>query len=208
MPMPLMGTTAPASLIGNCVVTMAEILSTVVLLQLAAPGCALIARPRAGRRRHAQRQYVCGAPEADPGEPRQPRDVPLLRPADPGRRPGRRRPLPRLSGGRRRPVAALLGGAGRGRFAGRLRHARRRPELQPGRRRARQRRDGRRAASPRPSTRSTRADRARSTTSSRWVPAATSVPPVRHRGRGWRPRREAVEASRSPTRAPGRRPGR
>jgi len=64
MPMPLMVTTAPASPMGNCLVTMAEILSTVVLLQLAAPGCALIAAPEPGTADIRTGQYVCGAPEA------------------------------------------------------------------------------------------------------------------------------------------------
>jgi len=64
MPMPLMVTTAPASPIGNCIVTMAEILSTVVLLQLAAPGCALIAAPEPGTADIRTGHYVCGAPEA------------------------------------------------------------------------------------------------------------------------------------------------
>ena len=65
MPMPLMGTTAPADLIGNCIVTMAEILSTVVLLQLAAPGCPLIAAPEPAIADMRTGQYVCGAPEAE-----------------------------------------------------------------------------------------------------------------------------------------------
>ena len=65
MPMPLMGTTAPASVMGNCVVTMAEILSTVVLLQLAAPGCALIAAPEPGVADLRSGGYLCGPPEAD-----------------------------------------------------------------------------------------------------------------------------------------------
>jgi trimethylamine---corrinoid protein Co-methyltransferase len=65
MPMPLMGTTAPASPIGNCIMTMAEILSTVVLLQLAVPGCALIAAPEPAVADMRTGQYVCGAPEAD-----------------------------------------------------------------------------------------------------------------------------------------------
>lgn len=64
MPMPLMGTTAPASFLGNCVVTMAEMLSTVVLLQLAAPGCALVAAPEPAIADMRTGQYVCAAPEA------------------------------------------------------------------------------------------------------------------------------------------------
>jgi len=65
MPMPLMATTAPASVMGNVVVTMAEILSTVVLLQLAAPGCALIAAPEPGVADLRSGGYLCGPPEAD-----------------------------------------------------------------------------------------------------------------------------------------------
>ncbi len=64
MPMPLMITTAPASPVGNCIVTMAEILSTVVLLQLAAPGCALIAAPEPAAADVRTGDYVCGSPEA------------------------------------------------------------------------------------------------------------------------------------------------
>ncbi len=64
MPMPLMMTTAPASPFGNCVVAMAEILSTVVLLQLAAPACALIAAPEPGTADMRTGQYLCGSPEA------------------------------------------------------------------------------------------------------------------------------------------------
>ena len=65
MPMPLMATTAPASVMGNCVVTMAEILSAVVLFQLAAPGCALIAAPEPGVADLRSGGYLCGPPEAD-----------------------------------------------------------------------------------------------------------------------------------------------
>jgi len=64
MPMPLMATTAPASVMGNCVVTMAEILSAVVLLQLASPGCALIAAPEPGVADLRSGGYLCGPPEA------------------------------------------------------------------------------------------------------------------------------------------------
>ncbi len=45
MPMPLMGTTAPLSAAGASVITLAEIASAVVLFQLAAPGCPLVAAP-------------------------------------------------------------------------------------------------------------------------------------------------------------------
>jgi trimethylamine---corrinoid protein Co-methyltransferase len=65
MPMPLMAATAPASPMGNCVVSMAEILSTVVMLQLAVPGCALIAGPEPGAADLRSGRYLCGPPEAD-----------------------------------------------------------------------------------------------------------------------------------------------
>jgi trimethylamine--corrinoid protein Co-methyltransferase len=45
MPLPLMGTTAPITVAGATVVALAELLSAVVLFQLAAPGCPLIASP-------------------------------------------------------------------------------------------------------------------------------------------------------------------
>ncbi len=64
MPMPLTGTTAPMSLAGNTVVSMAEILSAVVLFQLAAPGCPLIAAPEPGQADMRSGFYLCGAPEA------------------------------------------------------------------------------------------------------------------------------------------------
>ena len=65
MPMPLMGTTAPASPIGTCIVSMAEIL----VYRGAAPArrsrLRPYRRPRAGGRRHAHRPvHACGAPEA------------------------------------------------------------------------------------------------------------------------------------------------
>jgi trimethylamine--corrinoid protein Co-methyltransferase len=44
---------------------MAEILSTVVLLQLAVPGCALVACPEPALADMRTGEYVCGAPEAN-----------------------------------------------------------------------------------------------------------------------------------------------
>ena len=41
-PMPQMGTTAPKSVLGTSIVNLAELLSAVVLFQLAAPGCAIV----------------------------------------------------------------------------------------------------------------------------------------------------------------------
>ena len=64
MPMPLMGTTAPASPIGTCIVSMAEILSTVVLLQSRRSRLRPYRRPRARGADMRTGQYVCGAPEA------------------------------------------------------------------------------------------------------------------------------------------------
>jgi len=65
MPMPLMGTTAPMSIAGVAVVSMAEVLSSVVLFQLVAPGCPLIAAPEPGAADLRTGSYLCGAPEAD-----------------------------------------------------------------------------------------------------------------------------------------------
>jgi trimethylamine--corrinoid protein Co-methyltransferase len=64
MPMPLTGTTAPMSIAGNAVVTLAEILSAVVIFQVAAPGCPLIAAPEPGAADLRSGLYLCGAPEA------------------------------------------------------------------------------------------------------------------------------------------------
>ena len=64
MPMPLMGTTAPMSVAGATVVSTAELLSAVVLFQLAAPGCPLIAAPEPGVADLRSGLYLCGAPEA------------------------------------------------------------------------------------------------------------------------------------------------
>lgn len=64
MPMPLLGTTAPASLVGTIVVNMAELLSTVVLLQLAAPGCPVVSAPEPAVADLRTGLYQCGAPEA------------------------------------------------------------------------------------------------------------------------------------------------
>jgi len=63
MPMPLMGTTAPMSIAAATVITMAELLSAVVLFQLAAPGCPLIAAPEPAVADLRSGLYLCGAPE-------------------------------------------------------------------------------------------------------------------------------------------------
>ena len=64
MPMPLMGTTAPMSIAGTAVVSLAELLSAVVIFQLAAPGCPLIAAPEPGVADMRSGLYMCGAPES------------------------------------------------------------------------------------------------------------------------------------------------
>jgi len=63
MPMPLMGTTAPITVAGVTVICMAELLSAVVLFQLAAPGCPLIASPEPASADLRSGLYVCGSPE-------------------------------------------------------------------------------------------------------------------------------------------------
>jgi trimethylamine--corrinoid protein Co-methyltransferase len=64
LPMPLMGTTAPMTVAGATVVALAELLSALVLFQLAAPGCPLIASPEPGAADLRSGLYLCGAPEA------------------------------------------------------------------------------------------------------------------------------------------------
>ena len=142
MPMPLMATTAPASVMGNCVVTMAEILSAVVLLQLASPGCALIAAPEPGVADLRSGGYLCGPPEAALaslasiemcrfyGLPCQVEGL------------GGDAHYPDLQEGAESMSAALLGAlVGADTMVG-LWHPRRRRDLQPGRRRPRRRPDG------------------------------------------------------------------
>ena len=65
MPMPLMGTTAPITPAGATVITLAELLSAVVLFQLAAPGCPLIASPEPASADMRSGLYVCASPEAE-----------------------------------------------------------------------------------------------------------------------------------------------
>jgi len=64
MPMPLMGTTAPITVAGVTVICLAELLSALVLFQLAAPGCPLIASPEPGAADLRSGLYVCASPEA------------------------------------------------------------------------------------------------------------------------------------------------
>jgi trimethylamine--corrinoid protein Co-methyltransferase len=64
LPLPMMGTTAPITVAGATVVALAELLSAVVLFQLAAPGCPLIALPEAASADLRSGLYVSTSPEA------------------------------------------------------------------------------------------------------------------------------------------------
>ncbi len=61
--LPQMGTTAPITPAGASVVCLAEILSGVVLYQLAQPGCALVAMPMPGGSDMRSGSYLGGSPE-------------------------------------------------------------------------------------------------------------------------------------------------
>lgn len=63
LPMPLAGTTAPMTVLGTMIINFAELLSTVVLLQLAQPGCGLISGMGAGAADMRSGLYLCGTPE-------------------------------------------------------------------------------------------------------------------------------------------------
>jgi len=63
LPMPLTGTTGPITVLGSCIVNMAELLSAVVLFQLARPGCGLIAGIGTAMADLRSGAYLCGAPE-------------------------------------------------------------------------------------------------------------------------------------------------
>lgn len=62
-PLPLMGTTAPMSVPGTAVVTIAEFLAGVVMFQVAAPGCALMVTGAAGASDLRTGGFLTGAPE-------------------------------------------------------------------------------------------------------------------------------------------------
>jgi trimethylamine--corrinoid protein Co-methyltransferase len=62
-PLPLMGTTAPMSVLGTAVTTIAEFLAGVVIFQLAAPGCALLVITTGGVGDLYTGNYLCGTPE-------------------------------------------------------------------------------------------------------------------------------------------------
>lgn len=63
LPMPLTGTTAPMSVLGTMIVNMAELLSAVVLFQLASPGCGIISGMGAAVADMRSGLYLAGTPE-------------------------------------------------------------------------------------------------------------------------------------------------
>jgi trimethylamine--corrinoid protein Co-methyltransferase len=63
LPMPLTGTTGPMTVLGSCIINMAELLSAVVLFQLAQPGSGMIAGIGAAVADLRNGAYLCGAPE-------------------------------------------------------------------------------------------------------------------------------------------------
>jgi len=63
LPMPLTGTTSPMTVLGTSIINMAELLSAVVLFQLAQPGCGLISGVGAAAADMRTGAYLCGAPE-------------------------------------------------------------------------------------------------------------------------------------------------
>lgn len=62
-PLPLIGATAPMSVLGACVITLAELLAAITIFQLAAPGCAVMAAAIGGATHLRTGRYLCGAPE-------------------------------------------------------------------------------------------------------------------------------------------------
>ena len=63
LPMPQAGTTGPMTLAGTCIVNMAELLSAVVLFQLAEPGCALISGVGSAVAEMRTGGYIAAGPE-------------------------------------------------------------------------------------------------------------------------------------------------
>jgi len=63
LPMPQMGTTGPMSVLGTSILNMAELLSTVVLFQLAVPGCAMVSAVGSAVAEMRSGLYLAGAPE-------------------------------------------------------------------------------------------------------------------------------------------------
>ncbi len=63
LPMPQMGTTGPMSVLGTSILNMAELLSSVVLFQLGAPGCAIVSAVGSAVAEMRSGLYIAGAPE-------------------------------------------------------------------------------------------------------------------------------------------------
>jgi trimethylamine--corrinoid protein Co-methyltransferase len=63
LPMPQAGTTGPMTLLGTCIVNMAELLSGIVLYQLASPGCATISGIGSAVAEMRTGGYISAAPE-------------------------------------------------------------------------------------------------------------------------------------------------
>ncbi len=63
LPMPQMGTTGPMSVLGTCVLNMAELLSAVVLFQLGAPGCPMVSGVGSAVAEMRSGLYLAGTPE-------------------------------------------------------------------------------------------------------------------------------------------------
>lgn len=63
LPMPLVGTTGPGTVLSDCIVELAELLSGIVLFQLANPGCATIAGVGGGVTDMRRGGYVSASPE-------------------------------------------------------------------------------------------------------------------------------------------------
>jgi trimethylamine--corrinoid protein Co-methyltransferase len=63
LPMPQMGTTAPMSVLGTSILNMAELLSAIVLFQLAAPGCPMVSAVGSAVAEMRTGLYLTAAPE-------------------------------------------------------------------------------------------------------------------------------------------------
>jgi trimethylamine--corrinoid protein Co-methyltransferase len=63
LPMPQMGTTGPMSVLGTVILNMAELLSTIVLFQVAVPGCAMVSAVGSAVAEMRSGLYLSGTPE-------------------------------------------------------------------------------------------------------------------------------------------------
>ncbi len=63
LPMPQSGTTGPMTLLGTCILNMAELLSAIVLYQLAHPGCALVSGVGSAVADMRSGGYIASSPE-------------------------------------------------------------------------------------------------------------------------------------------------